>query len=321
MRLLTVFVLLLTTVNLVLSLINPTQRDHKERDNGKQTTNTKKREPEAPPSGQRTADDGDKNTVRTADQTQDKKVQPVHLVPDSEVNVKPIKDLIDVWVFVCTVILTLVGITGTSVALWTLFAIRDQVKVMNEHRVSFHQLATAAQDNAAAAKANTDTLKNGDRAWLLIDMVETKLAFLEAQWLIGKPEPVHFTFRVKNYGKTPARIYSIMTRYDLDVSRDSPPRTDIYQSYTPDAYPQVIPPDGKFIGRQNLNNSWLTGQQFKDVNNRAEFLWAYGVIYYRDVYGRDFYTRFCYRYEVPPVVPEGNECFCLAGNSQWNTAT
>lgn len=321
MRVLIATALLISTVSIITQapakLARGIQQDHQ--NNSSQPQDSKNKKQKAIPSTvQADSSNEDDGSGRTKNKTQDYKMTVVSI---PEVGVKPSKDWVGWGMLVCTIILTLVGIVGTCAAIKTLKQIKRQADTLVEHAEHFDNLASAAATNAVAAKASADALMNSDRAWLLVDMVETKLTFLEAQWVAGCPSPIYFTYRIRNYGKTPAQIYSIMTRYDLDTSRDTPPRTDIYHAYTPEHYPWILPPGRKHIGSQHLNGAWLTGQQFNEVKNRAAFLWAYGVIFYRDVYGRDLHTRFCYRYEVPPFIPEGNEHFCLAGDRQWNTFT
>jgi hypothetical protein len=46
-------------------------------------------------------------------------------------------------------------------------------------------------------------------------------------------------------------------------------------------------------------NISLTVAQFRDVQNRNAYLYAYGIVIYKDVFGTSHETRFGYLYFIP----------------------
>jgi len=100
--------------------------------------------------GQPAADAADKNATPPAPPHQNDKVEVASLPP--EIAVKQVKDSIDRTIMWCTIILTIVGIVGTIAALRTLRQVKRQADTLDEHRAKFEDLATAATNNAAAAR-------------------------------------------------------------------------------------------------------------------------------------------------------------------------
>ncbi len=104
--------------------------------------------------GQPAADATDKNAVAVTVPRQSDKIEVTALPP--EIAIKQIRDSIDCTILYCTIILTIVGLVGTGVAVWTLFAIKDQAKTLHEHSEELRKLAEAARENAAAANKNAE---------------------------------------------------------------------------------------------------------------------------------------------------------------------
>ncbi len=81
---------------------------------------------------------------------QNDKVEVTALPP--EIAIKQIKDSVDHTVMWCTIILTVVGVIGTIAAVRTLRQVKRQADTLDDHRAKFEELATAAGNNAAAAR-------------------------------------------------------------------------------------------------------------------------------------------------------------------------
>ena len=180
---------------------------------------------------------------------------------------------------------------------------------------------------------------NGDRAWLLVDDVQLPpegLTFPDAELVAGHspPQRTYFTIRFRNFGKDSSGNLQLKGNAlsVFPIPRMSRHALTSYGAYRLSEYRHIVPQDMSggsttpgphfWIEVAFLEPTyWLNHQQFTDVNNMAAFLWAYGVVKYLDVYGRDHETRFCYRYDVPPIVPEDYSHFCLAGEREYNKAT
>lgn len=161
---------------------------------------------------------------------------------------------------------------------------------------------------------------NANRPWVVVRPYIHSPQFFPA-WEKGDPTPqgdmgtwpiAHlFPAQIMNVGKTPARIES----YALDYVR-----SQIHPSQFPDepAYHNVViqdillVPDDEMAVTTALSpeRGVLTKSQLSDIQERREFLFAYGFVKYKhgDGSGPEYETRFGYIYDVPAtyaVMKEG----------------
>jgi hypothetical protein len=141
----------------------------------------------AAPSTKPTPEETDKKATAASSAHQNDKVE-VTALP-SEIAVKQIKDSIDRTILICTIILTIVGVAGTAIAVWTLFVIKKQAEIMEEHKTKFDDLAKAANSNAEAAIFQARTMKEQmdltiekERAKLRIELEPFQPLRTEDQW-------------------------------------------------------------------------------------------------------------------------------------------
>jgi hypothetical protein len=114
-------------------------------------------------------------------------------------------------------------------------------------------------------------------------------------------------FRVRNYGKSPGIIFSIDSRLEIGKSRDSPPNPEIYDPPNPlkgiiaiavghgstnQAEEHIVPQGGERIELARPQLNWYSDKELTRVKNDADFLWAYGIVRYPDIYTREHETRF-----------------------------
>jgi type II secretory pathway pseudopilin PulG len=224
------------------------------------------------------------------------------------IEIKSVKDRIDWTILGCTVVLTIVGLVGTIVALRTLSAIKKQAEIMDEHRVSLAQLAKAAQDNAAAAKASADALINTERAWVIAtpDDNSPVIGFIPSagagnleMHLVGANQRNAVSFSLKSTGNTPARLVEIAILYRKANRLDDIPTEPDYDGKIPlNDLPLVTGDSIGFV--QFLEPSPILPKSEADAVCRQEaFLYAFGLVVYRDVYDRLHETRFGYVYHFP----------------------
>jgi hypothetical protein len=219
----------------------------------------------------------------------------------------------------------------------------EQTDLMIEQATKQAESAAIAAD---ASQKSAQALMDGERAWLLVDNLEIPLDPISIAITQAGDGPVHIdgilglsfagvTFHVLNYGKTPGTILSVNARLEIGSSRDVPPSPkDVYeesplgplialatgQKVDP-VEEHVVPQGGDRVELAPLFTfgSRLTAERVTRIKNDADFLWAYGVVRYRDVYERRHETRFCYRYIVPPEEPLIH--FCLRSPEAYNKAT
>jgi hypothetical protein len=105
----------------------------------------------------------------------------------------------DTVALVCTIALTVVGISGICLAWHTLRAIQrqgwimiKQARILQGQSRSMERQAKAAEDAAIAAKKSTDALANIERAW--VDIV------------VRRQGNTGYSWEITNYGRTVAHI-------------------------------------------------------------------------------------------------------------------
>ncbi|HTU44425.1 MAG TPA: hypothetical protein VMF91_05155 [Bryobacteraceae bacterium] len=247
----------------------------------------------------------------------------------------PIKDWWDRSYIIFSGLLVVIGAAGVIAAVCTLKTIAAQVRIMRHQGAILLRQTKATVQAARAAKESVSIAISSSRAWLLVEDVQIpfeSLRALEAGTTASNPDAQYFTVRLRNYGDSPAFIYAAEMRYSYGGLRDMPTYPGIYhQGFIAAPTQHIVPPfvNSKevltdcWIGSCHLEGplSWLTTQLFGEIRNSQMFLWAQGVVRYRDVHEREHETRFCYRYEVPPRVPAGHEHFCVAGPGEYNKAS
>jgi hypothetical protein len=220
----------------------------------------------------------------------------------------------------------------------------EQTDLMIEQATKQAESAAIAAD---ASQKSAQALMDGERAWLLVENLEIPLDPISLAIQNAGDGPVHTTgdvfgvsipgatFEVWNYGKTPGTILSVQAKLETGTSRDTPPNPkDVFEmpEYAPlvalvmgqkteEREEHVVPQGGHRVELAPLSGlgSRLSDEKITRIKNDADFLWAYGVVRYRDVYDRQHETRFCYRYIVPPEEPLIH--FCLRGPEAYNKAT
>jgi len=114
-----------------------------------------------------------------------------------------------------------------------------------------------------------------------------------------------FTYRLGQVGKTSAVLFFENSIMFLSKSKDSPPDVSVYDKHAPNTLTidhivalQQDPPfalTGYFPERRPITN-----EETIAIRAGEMFLWACGVVRYRDVYKRAWERRFCYVWDCPP---------------------
>jgi hypothetical protein len=156
-----------------------------------------------------------------------------------------------------------------------------------------------------AVIGQTRTSKNAERAWVIVSPVEAApvVGFIpERGDPLNEPGPNQqnaFICSFKNTGETPARLVDAAVIYRM-VQRlgDVPAEPDYGQKCSLNDLPLVKEDSISWIAFL-LPEIILTKLQASAVRSRQAFLYAYGVVDYRDVFGRPHETRFGYTYSFP----------------------
>jgi hypothetical protein len=108
-----------------------------------------------------------------------------------------------------------------------------------------------------------------------------------------------FSCSLKNSGSTPARIAEIAVRYcKVTTLRDVPEKPD-YGPRTPLNGLPLVKDESIDFGVFLRPNPILSKEEHDAVRCQKAFLYAFGLVIYRDVYNRLHNTKFGYVYHFP----------------------
>jgi hypothetical protein len=201
-----------------------------------------------------------------------------------------------------------------------------------------------AADTKTIAKASvlqTEAVINAERAWISVLPYNWSPEFFPKlekddptpEGPMGKWPISHlFQAQIKNVGRTPAMIKEMAIRYI---------RTSVHPSKLPepeygelDTEEHILIPNDEMLGTVTLmpDRGVLTKAQVRDITEGREFLYAYGIVRYMDVYKFPHETRFGYVYQTPEsyLVMDGKTInritfdkagFRHGGSSAYNKAT
>ncbi len=175
----------------------------------------------------------------------------------------------------------------------TLKKIETQANLMREHALHLENLATAARDNAVAARDSAQTLVKSERAWVLIDTGNIPDNFEANQDSVGILDirPI-----VRNSGGTPGWITRGFIRYyPVPTGRQLSQEPDYQGNMAEVRVNIVLAPNGVI---QPLHVS-IPVSVFAPVRHGDPTLYVYGFVDYMDFANQERLSRFCFVYHVP----------------------
>jgi len=161
----------------------------------------------------------------------------------------------------------------------------------------------ASKDAASAAKTSADSLKNIERPWVLLNVID--------RWAVRGEDGnqrIAVKWRLKNFGKTPALVEKIEGNIDVIPLTHQFSEEPVYVKPWSTIYDHPIIPPGEqsFDVVFAMNRDW---EEFElsAVTKGALRLIASGHIVYRDPFGDLHETHFCLRSDraSDPSVPDG----------------
>ena len=213
---------------------------------------------------------------------------PILCVPVASPEPTPTHD----WITIFTGALAVVAIFQ-FVAMWR------QAKYMRDGLKSSQQTAEAALLNAKA-------IINAERAWISITPHLSEIKFYPLREKNAPiPEnivdalPIAHVFPAKmvNVGKTPAKIEGSAIHYVRSTIHPSEwnaiPDYGVLSEYVHVAFPSEV----LTLTAELFPLTTLTEAQINAIETQKEFLYAYGIVKYSDVYGNKHETRFGYIYQ------------------------
>lgn len=178
-----------------------------------------------------------------------------------------------------------------------------------QHQSAIAKLAADATKETAEATAKSVALAyNIERPWVLASIGQE----LQERVTAGVGYYAHLC-TIKNVGKTPAWVLS-WTAKAKDIGTDILTPEPIYGEVT-DFSPPVLPPN------ESLSRSiaWLP-ERFEEAHRDERFLYVFGFVSYRDLFGECHETRFCFRY-YPPFRENRAQGFHVGGPPEYNKQT
>jgi hypothetical protein len=220
--------------------------------------------------------------------------------------------------------LVAVGAWAAWIALGTLEQIRQETKHSGDLAKSAQTVAEGVLVNANVAKEHADatretvqTLMVGQRAWITVTMgampdFTPDPSTMQILWLSP-------TFT--NCGKTPARIIRIRAREEEIPNGQQLPEPPIYEGVgvSPARFDGTafLPPNASI---QPINIGMVPAA-FIAIRQGNPVLYLYGFVDYRDVYDRQWTTRFCFIYHIQSGFNPISEGFYVGGPAAYNEAT
>jgi hypothetical protein len=208
----------------------------------------------------------------------------------------------------------------TGVMAGQLEEMKRQADLMEQQAAGAREAAaeatTLARQSAEAATTNAEALINSERAWVNVEIDEPPFLTRDASgngivWIRPK---------VKNYGRTPARVEMIIYRphqIPKDDRFPKPPQLPAEPDYvSPETvYTDLqafLPPTAAVVPLQIP----VPELDFAAIRGRAVFLYIYGQVLYRDMLETGRGAKFCYVYWVPDDPADPNpEIFMTDGNT------
>ncbi len=170
------------------------------------------------------------------------------------------------------------------VALRTLGAIKRQAEEMKAQTALSGKAASAALLNAQA-------LINAERGWMVAQIESETIPNLEGTRLIP------FSVRCRNNGRTPAFLLE-MGNHGVVLPREQPLSEERlpWDSCNIDVWPGEGMPlqPNDFVLRHNYSTVAPDGQK---IHRGLDWLWVYGYIKYRDAFGNEHETRYCFLWD------------------------
>ena len=136
------------------------------------------------------------------------------------------------------------------------------------------------------------------KAITLSERAYVKISHLEAGINIGLTGTAQMTVKVKNFGRTPARITDVILTYKLLLSTEPLPTAPDY-SATPALQPLqafLVTEDELFFSR-----TFALGPQNNDLEDGTKRLWLYGYVDYIDTFGERHRAGYASRYSPGPT--------------------
>jgi hypothetical protein len=220
--------------------------------------------------------------------------------------------------------LSTLGLLGF--ALW-------QMSFVRRSTAATENAAKAASDSAVASKDSANATRN------YVEIAERTLYDVQRPWVLAftvkwpsgvfplpigddtTPAPAVIAYSFKNFGTTPAWLTDAQGLFIKTADLNNLPPEPVYfpSDFTHEV---VVAPDSPTseVMLPLFPNPMLTPEEIRSVERREWFLYAYGIIKYRDIHGRKHETRWGWVYFVP-IGLDFTRNMRLAGPKAYNRYT
>jgi hypothetical protein len=165
-------------------------------------------------------------------------------------------------------------------------SMQEQVGKMEEQLTEMERQTAATREAADAALLNAEAVMRGERAWLLVeDITANAIDFIRHP---------HFSFRVVNYGRTPAQVQGYRAYCQISASDEIPDDRSFMDGSGGRGDDPIVPPHGEPL-KISSTDMWPpfaiepTQEEVEKIaaNPPELYLWACGYVSYWDVFGKD----------------------------------
>ena len=193
-----------------------------------------------------------------------------------------------------TIVGVFVGLIGLGFIYW-------QIRILKQTADATQTSANAAQKSAEATLLNAKAMIQTERPWIVVSVRKDRTDLFDSFNLKNRPE--HFSFHIKNVGRTPAEILHITVFEDLiprmERIPDVPPCKNIvtYIEHSP----LLAPEEPWQFDRMKMSGIDYRENELRSIQRGTVHLLRYGIITYRNTSDPDksnlLETKFCCIYD------------------------
>jgi hypothetical protein len=162
------------------------------------------------------------------------------------------------------------------------------LRITEEQRADLERSIAAAEKSARAAGVSAEIAVQHQRPWLFISIDSTELMFTV------ESTSVRVKYRFENYGESIADI----NYYYVDIEiGDAPhePRPILAQPH--EFSESYVRPGGKTAQLEVAFPRIISRNEVRNIKSRDTRMWIVGFILYRDIFGDNHCSPYCYSYD------------------------
>ncbi len=176
------------------------------------------------------------------------------------------------------------AIAAVEIAILTIAYVvyaKNQWQVMSGQLEQMKEQLPELQKSSKAALLNAQYVFNAERPWMLIEIKTSD----SPPGIV--PDNMWFSVSFKNFGKTPAEVIGLDQRPECRVSCDDlPPNSEYSDEGAAWSHTRIVPPGEvwRHPGESSFApNSFLVGDQWKDIRNSGKRFVYWGRLRYRNL--------------------------------------